>query len=303
MSRFPRISPQLYRMRDVGTYRPAIPVSSEAEARRYNTVEQRFGIFRPVQLFDGPCRREDRLVRVIAWAIDLDHGDKADQLARLMGGPLLPSGIIETRRGYQAKWFAIDGDRESFGDVMDRLVAFYGADKNAKDLCRILRVPTYWHHKAEPFLVRLVHRADVAYSPREMRNAYPEVVRPVPSVIATRRPSNDLGAGFYDELERLDQRYVLESISGTWLVGGETFAFVRSGRGKYNLIVDGRVTSNWIDSAGRIGATPSPGRKDSGPYASQWLRWYGHTDSDIRRGLIEFVPELRRFAREGRHAA
>jgi P4 family phage/plasmid primase-like protien len=107
------------------------------------------------------------------------------------------------------------------------------------------------------------------------------------------------GCGFYDALESLDQRYVLECVSGTWLVNGERFAFKPTGRGKHNLLVDRgdgwEGCRTWIDSEGRIGA-PDTGKKDGGPLASHWIRWYGGTDEDIRRGLIEIVPALARFA-------
>ena len=102
------------------------------------------------------------------------------------------------------------------------------------------------------------------------------------------------GDSVYDVLAQLNQKYVLECVSGTWLVDYEIFTFKKNANGKYNLIVDGKERGNFIDVDGRIGA-PDTGRKDGGPLASTWLRWYGHDDKKIRAGLIEFVQELHLF--------
>lgn len=121
---------------------------------------------------------------------------------------------------------------------------------------------------------------------------------------APRRPAQ--GDDFYSALESLDQRYVLEHISGSSLVSGERFAFKPTARGKWNLLVDRgngfEGTRNFIDSNGRIAArsTATSGQTDGGPLVSTWLRYYGQTDAQIRRGLVEHVPELAKFAERRR---
>lgn len=118
--------------------------------------------------------------------------------------------------------------------------------------------------------------------------------RPQPT-IDVQRVRTFTGDSVYDVLGQLNQKYVLECVSGTWLVDGEVFTFKRNANGKYNLIVDGKERGNFIDVDGKIGA-PDTGKKDGGPLASTWLRYYGHDDKKIRGGLIEFVPDLLRFA-------
>lgn len=106
------------------------------------------------------------------------------------------------------------------------------------------------------------------------------------------------GDDFYSALESLDQRYVLECLSGSSIVGGERFTFKRTSRGKHNLFVDKgdgfEATSNFVDSNGRIGARDS-GANDSGPLASTWLRFYTKDDKAIRKALVELVPTLGQF--------
>lgn len=168
---------QLYRLHDAPeSSKAAIPVRDEAEARTWNTPERGFGIYRTVNSFDGP-RRKEFLARIVAWPIDIDEGEKQSQAKKLMAAPLVPSEIVETRRGYQAYWHARDGAQAEHWNaiVLERLVPYFGADKNARDLCRILRVPGFLHLKdpANPFPVRSVWRHRVSYTERQMAEAFP----------------------------------------------------------------------------------------------------------------------------------
>ena len=123
--------------------------------------------------------------------------------------------------------------------------------------------------------------------------------RPAPRTQAA-APRSAVGEDFYAALESLDQRVVLEDISGTSLVNGERFAFKATRGGKHNLFADQgggfEGTRTFVDANGRIGA-PDSGKKDGGPLASHWLRWYGRNDAEIRAGLCEHVPALARFAK------
>ncbi|HEY6180096.1 MAG TPA: DNA-primase RepB domain-containing protein, partial [Kofleriaceae bacterium] len=161
--------------------RPAIPCSRD-DAEYYNDPARQFGIFATVNEFNGP-RRKDRLVRIRAWAIDIDAGTKEQMRAKLLASPLVPSLIVETKRGYQAYWVAKPPAQAEHWNaiVLERLVPRFGADKNARDLCRILRVPGYYHLKdpSDPFLVRVAWRHRVSYSERQMAEAFAWVGDPV----------------------------------------------------------------------------------------------------------------------------
>ena len=124
------------------------------------------------------------------------------------------------------------------------------------------------------------------------------LTRPEP---AQRRAPSSVAVGddFYEAIASLDQRRILECLSGSSLVNGERFAFKPTRAGKHNLLVDRgdgfEGTSNFIAADGTIGAHANGGAKDGGPTASSWLRWYGHDDKHIRRELPLLVPELERF--------
>ena len=116
------------------------------------------------------------------------------------------------------------------------------------------------------------------------------------------------GDDFYIALAGLDQGKVLRDISGTALVGGETIELGKTNsKGHRAIIIDRKSTAGFIDTDGRIGGhgntRSSAEGPDGGPLVSTWCRYYGHTDVEIRRGLIEHVPELERFAKSKTNAS
>lgn len=130
---------------------------------------------------------------------------------------------------------------------------------------------------------------------------------PVPKALPVRR-GPAIGDDFYAALESLDQRYVLEQISGSWLVGVERFAFKATRARKFNLYVDRgegfEGTSNFVDANGRIAARSSGGASDDGgPLASQWCRWYKHSDREIMQKTAQTTIRMTAAEREAWEAA
>ncbi len=309
-----------YRMSDDPTAdKQAVPVA-RAEAAAWNTPERGFGIFATVNSFDGP-RRKEHLERINAWAIDMDDGTKAQQHARLLASPLVPSLIIETKRGFQAYWIAKAGAKPEHWNaiVLERLVPFFGADKNARDLCRILRVPGYLHLKdpADPFLVRCVWQHHVSYSerqigaafrwvpdPRALAGAAEETARVADraSRAAARAAAATSGAAwtesFWDAVYGLDCEEGLARLSGHWSVNGERYTFKTAPRGHLNIYVDGKSSPCWIDSDKRIGS-PSGG----GPTLARWLRWFKHPWPTVIATLKEIFPSLDTIDQAAKRAA
>lgn len=299
------MAPHVYRMDD----RPDAPSKAAircglSEAREWNTPERGFGVFQTVNDFgDGP-RRKDHLKRIRAWAVDMDEGTKAEMHAKLHTSPLVPSMIVETKRGYQAYWCARDGQADHWNAiVLERLVAHYGADRNARDLCRILRVPGFLHLKdpADPFRVRLVWQQQVSYLERQLAEAFPWVCATAHHVAQERTEAVAGGAGagdsktpgsghsgaFWDAVANLDCRDALERLSGTGYVNGERFTFRRVSSGNLNIFCDGRGTSCWVDASGKIGSLDK-----GGPFASSWLRWYGNDWRTVVEALRSIYPHL-----------
>lgn len=299
---------QLYRMSDdpAAPSRSAIPVSP-VDAKRFNTPELGFGIFTTVNAFNG-ARRKENLIRINAWAVDMDTGPKTQQQRTLLSSPLVPSMIVETKRGYQAWWGARDGNQEHWNAiVLERLVPFFGADKNARDLCRLLRMPGYLHLKdpADPFRCRIVHRHEVLYTERQIAQAFawvPDKATQRAAHDSARRAAaaelnSDPGESLWDAIYRLDCGEGLMRLSGHWAVQGESYKLRPTQRGRFNLFVNGKGCSVFVDEHKRIGSLSG-----GGPTLAQWLKWYGHDWKTVIAVLKEVFPKLAEIDKQRRAA-
>lgn len=286
---------QLYRLHDSDETlkaKGALPVASLDEATEWN--REGWGIFSTVNTFRGP-RRIQNLEKINAWALDLDDGTKAEMLEKIRRGPLLPSRIVETKRGFQVYFRAKDARAEHWNAiVLDRMVPFYGADSNARDLARILRVPDFWHLKKpkEPFLVRTVFEQPVAYTEDQVASRFVDIgskLRAAKQQAQAKRTAPDTKAGesLWDAIWNLDCEEFLSRLSGHPAVGGEHYTFRRVGNGNLNILVDGKTTSCWIDRNRRIGSLSR-----GGPSPTQWLRWFRLEYRDIAQLMKTLYPQL-----------
>jgi hypothetical protein len=304
---------QLYRMNDRpdAESRAAIPTTRD-EAKQWNTPELGFGIFITVNDFNG-ARRKENLTKINAWAVDMDDGTKAQMHAKLSKSPLVPTMIVETKRGYQAWWGAKDGCALHWNAiVLERLVPHFGSDANARDLCRILRVPGFLHLKdpTDPFKCRLAWKHGVEYSERQIAEAFmwtpdrkaqqaahDDARRAAEVEIREQAKQNAIAAGLtpteslWDAIYALDCEDALGRLSGHWAVSSERYKFVRTSHGKLNIYVDSgagwKSTPCFIDENKRIGS-PSGG----GPTIVQWLRWFRHDWRTVINVLKEVFPRL-----------
>jgi hypothetical protein len=283
---------QLYRLHDAN---PAgvFPIERE-EAKHWN--EQGFGIFATVNEFRG-ARRKENLVRINAWAVDMDDGTKDEMRARLKACPLMPTMVVETKRGFQAYWGAKNAKADHWNAiVLERFVPMLGADKNARDLCRILRVPGYLHLKdpADPFKVRVIYKGTALYTEQQIYTQMPwapskEAQRD--RHIDQRKSAIAIGAGtdtVWQAIYNLDCEEGLRRLSGHPIVNGEKYTFRRTSKDRLNIFVDGKGSPCFIDENKRIGS-PSGG----GPTLASWLKWFGRDWKEILAVLFDLYPQLR----------
>lgn len=282
------MSVQLYRLHDTnpGEHGGCLPIT-RADAHSAN--RSGFGIFHTVNEFKGD-RKIVNLVRIRAWALDLDSGTKDEMIAKINSG-LPPTLVIETKNGFHVYFAAIDAKPKHWNSiVLDRLVPYYGADKNARDLARILRTPGYYHMKnpAEPFLIEKRFESRARYTEAAIAHWYPEANTEAKEEFKrdfkrSVSDSDNLWSRVYD----MDCMSALERLSGHEAVGGESYSFRRNASGTYAIYVDGKSTSTWIDQQGRIGSFSK-----GGPTVFNWIDWF---HKDARRTvnyMREVFPEL-----------
>lgn len=257
------------------------------EAHDWN--KRGYGIFWTVNAFKG-SRRIESLTGINAWAIDLDKGTKAEMLSKIEKG-LVPTLVVETKSGFHVYWKAKNGTKENWkAIVQNRLVPFYGADRRAKDLARLLRRPGFLHLKdpVNPFLIQKVWQHPVEYSEEEMLGRYPDVITPKLQRKIHRMTvkGNPMQGGFWERVWNLDCEYALTRLSGTEHVGFETYEFKPNASGTKNIYINGKSSSCWVDHNRRIGSADG-----GGPTIAQWLNWFHKDYKKTVQIIKEVFPE------------
>lgn len=129
---------------------------------------EQYGVFHTIHSFKSKERKAENIKEIKFWAIDLDEGTKK-QMQEVIKTGLTPSYIVETKKGYHIYFKAKDANIETYSLIMQELINIYNADKQAKDLARILRVPGYNHWKQDkPFLCKEVFYSLATYEEQEM---------------------------------------------------------------------------------------------------------------------------------------
>jgi hypothetical protein len=138
---------------------------------------------------------DDHITQLNAVFIDLDcgrnpegnyrsldevNGYKERKLKELEQFALPVSWIIDTRNGLQCYWLLRTGATiEQFKKCEERLVAYFDADKKAKNPSRLMRVPNYFWCKAneglEKYFVKIISHNEASYGIEEIIRSLPEV--------------------------------------------------------------------------------------------------------------------------------
>ena len=135
------------------------------------------GIFVTINETDELGRTKANIKRIRAVFQENDRGFNGPF-------PLEPSIVVETSPGRSHRYWLVADDWPAdergcteFRAVMERMIASYGSDPNAKDISRVMRLPGFFHRKAKPFLVRIIEASGRRYSRAEIIRAFPPVER------------------------------------------------------------------------------------------------------------------------------
>jgi hypothetical protein len=135
------------------------------------------GVFVTVNETDERGRTKANIMRIRAVFQEDDDGHDGPF-------PLEPSLVVESSPGRSHRywlvaneWLADEQGCVDFRSVMERMIASYGSDPNAKDVSRVMRLPGFQHRKAKPFLVRVVAASGKRYDREEILRAFPRVER------------------------------------------------------------------------------------------------------------------------------
>jgi hypothetical protein len=161
------------------------------------------------------------------------------------------------------------------------LVRAAGADPAAIDPLRLLRVPGYYHHKAEPFLVTEVWRTDAVYSAEQMLQAFP---LPAPK---QRGQVSVSGDSFWGRVAALDCGIAIPALNGHWSQGGESFRLELQANGNSNLVREPSGTTGVF-----VRPDGSLGNCAYGSRLGGWLYWYLRDWGQVAKAVREVFPEV-----------
>jgi len=222
-------------------------------------------------------RRKEECAGVNAWILEMDY-EKAEQWKKLMECPISPSIIIETRKSYHCYWLAKDGTVENYDRITRGLIQYFNGDPACKDISRVFRIPWFFHNKQEPFLVKpILEDYDSIYTEEEMMKWYPYEEK---KVVLN---NND----FWDYVSKLNNRQMIQRLSGGQMVNGEIFTFRKRSTGGDYIDVNNKPADAWIDEKGFIGSG-----KGGGPTFIQWLEFYGHSKGEIAKWVKDYCKDL-----------
>lgn len=117
--------------------------------------DQQHGIFCTVAAMDGQGRKMENVSVLRASYADLDSADAQQQYERALSAYPQPSFAVQSSPGrFHVYWVTTPhADRQRFTMVQRRLVALFNGDHRVTDATRVMRVPGFLWHKAEPTLV------------------------------------------------------------------------------------------------------------------------------------------------------
>lgn len=110
------------------------------------------GIFVMANQGNGRGRKTEHVTGVRALFIDLDGAP----LEPVTTATLAPHAIVETSsEKWHAYWLVADCPLAEFKPLQQALARRFNADAKVCDLPRVMRIPGFFHRKAEPFLSRI----------------------------------------------------------------------------------------------------------------------------------------------------
>lgn len=288
---------------------PYLCQKGEAEIKQWaqkwiDLNNQGYGIhFTPNALKDGSeSNKAEYFDHVNAWWVDIDieatkqipDGDTAllalrreekDKiLANIFSSKFPnPSVLNETRNGYQAIWFSLDGKTENFERIQKALVDEFNGDPAASLKTSMLRVPEMKYYKnGETGVIQpqFLWSTCKLYSEVEMLEHSPLVFtppKPIPYFALRITPTAIRNYGIWSQIDKIPIEEQIARLSGHPLVNGEILEIK-----KKNIWANGKPTPNWINQLeNALYSRNSRGSRS----ILQFCMWYGHDKEAVTEGL------------------
>ena len=120
---------------------------------------------------------DGEITRINAQFMECDELTLDEQLKQIEAFPLVPSFIVKTRKSLHTYWLIKDGEVSSFRRVQKRLAAQFHGDRTCINESRVLRLPGFYHCKAEPVMVECIHfHPELRYTQAELEQYLPQII-------------------------------------------------------------------------------------------------------------------------------
>jgi hypothetical protein len=187
-----------------------------------------------------------------------------------------PTGLIESHKGFYPYWIfnypiPITDPEEvnlNYRDFVKKLGDKIGYPSEGDNIARVLRVPGSYHLKNpnKPFLIKELIKNGNVIDREELAQwiGYDTwIKREEREIVNMDR--------HYESIYDVPIINALKMLSGTALVNFEVYEFQKTGSGNYNIIINGKLSSNYINpqtnSIGKTGGGATPNIVD-------WVMWY-----------------------------
>lgn len=246
------------------------------------------GIFFSVNSMQRGRRDAVSVTWVNAWIVEIDDKDKETQLLEYKMCALPPSCIIESKVSYHAYWFCKDASVSKWKNICKWLAKRFWWDPKVIDIARVLRLPWFNHSKKEEdkFFVSCMYiDPDLIYTEKQMQEEFPfreESIDDVKERVSIANPDN-----IWDFLWWLDNKEMLSTISGGFLINWDIIEFKKNGNWSEQIFVNWTASSCWLDRDWYIGSS------DKGwPTWIQWIMWYWKvTKSELLKWSIDHLKD------------
>lgn len=124
-------------------------------ALRETNESGHWGIHIVINEMDGVGLRKENVVACRAQLVDLDDFDAGQQLGRLNASSVAPHITVNTSPGKVQNWIKVlpHVDRNLHESNQRRLIGEFNGDVQFIDVAHTARLPGFYHHKSDPYLV------------------------------------------------------------------------------------------------------------------------------------------------------
>lgn len=235
-------------------------------------------------------RKKSSVTHLNTRIVECDTLSKKEQMQLIENAPTRPSCVIESKKSYHIYYFANDATPDNREIINRWLQQYYKGDPAiCKDTARVLRLPWTLHQKNidDPFTIKLLWINDIKYTEKDMMKHFPYTIPTEKTEKNILQTSIKKADNLREVMWQQSNKYMLERISNSKLVQGETIYFSLNSDGTEQIVVNNNAVGCWLDKNDMIGST-----KGWWPTRIQRCTYYGNSKAEIAYRFVEFCSDL-----------